>query len=95
MYYFFFHLVAILKKCNDKNFCYTRSDLFCSLNGLFIWTNMINMKCDSSWILRTISILKWNVNASSNNKPKSLGIGGVLTREISLYFFLFHEKYEI
>jgi len=56
---------------------------------------MINIKCDSSWILRTIGILKWNVNASSNNKPKSLGIGGVLTREISLYFFLFHEKYEI
>jgi len=36
------------------------------------------MKCDSSWIPHYIGILKWNVNASSNNKPKSSGISGVL-----------------
>jgi len=37
------------------------------------------MKCDSSWIPRSIGILKCNVIVFSNNKPKSSGIGGVLT----------------
>jgi hypothetical protein len=47
------------------------------------------MKCDSSWIPRSIGILKCNVIVFSNNKLKSSGIGGVLTDHEGRFIYIF------
>lgn len=78
LYYSLFHRVARWAKYNDVNFYYSGSNLFCSLDGLFICTIRTNKRNDSSWIHLAIGMLKWNVDASSNDKPRLLGIGGFL-----------------
>ena len=77
-YYSLFLLVASWTKCNDMNFYYSGSNLLCSLDGLLIWTIRTNQRNDSFWIhLVVIDMLKWNIDASSNGKPRPSGIGDV------------------
>jgi hypothetical protein len=37
-----------------------------------------NMRNDYPWLPPSIGTLKWNVDSSSNNKPRPWGISGVL-----------------
>jgi hypothetical protein len=45
---------------------------------MIIQIKRINMRNDYPWLPPSIGTLKWNVDASSNNKPRPWGISGVL-----------------